>query len=97
MFCRCEWDISKIRTISHAKCNFRRSTLYKNSGVSRASHADILLARHAIFGEERLRDEPKECLRGRLEFPRPLVHFAYVKREGIWAYSNAHQTDFLFK
>ena len=26
-----------------------------------ASHADILLARHAIF-----RDEPKECLRGRL-------------------------------
>ena len=33
-----------------------------------ASHADILLARHAIFppNEERLRDEPKECLRGRL-------------------------------
>ena len=32
-----------------------------------ASHADILLVRHAIFpGEERLRDEPKECLRGRL-------------------------------
>ena len=30
-----------------------------------ASHADILLARHAIF-PQRLRDEPKECLRGRL-------------------------------
>ena len=32
---------------------------------SLASHADILLARHAIR-EERLRDEPKECLRRRL-------------------------------
>ena len=31
-----------------------------------ASHTDILLARHAIVGEERLRDEPKECLRRRL-------------------------------
>ena len=33
------------------------------------SYADILLARHAIFpfvGEERLRGEPKECLRWRL-------------------------------
>ena len=35
---------------------------------SLASHADILLGRHTIFGEERLRDEPKECLRGRLPF-----------------------------
>ena len=41
---------------------------------SLASHADILLARHAIFPpqrtfdwEERLSDEPKECLRGRLQ------------------------------
>ena len=36
------------------------------------SLADALLARHAIFppkrdGEERLRDEPKERLRGRLD------------------------------
>ena len=41
-----------------------------------ASHPDILLARHAIFppvGEERLRDEPKECLRGRLVVCRKLV------------------------
>ena len=30
-----------------------------------ASLADVLLARHAIL-EERLRDEPKERLRGRL-------------------------------
>ena len=33
-----------------------------------ASHADILLARHALLvGEQRLRYEPKECLRERLE------------------------------
>ena len=31
-----------------------------------ASLADALLARHAIFGEERLRDEPKERLPRRL-------------------------------
>ena len=45
------------------------------------SHADILLARHAIFppqrtfvGEERLRDEPKECLRGRLQ---KIIRYVY--------------------
>ena len=54
---------------------------YEKLGVGHyflASHADILLARHAIFppGEERLRDEPKECLRGRLLF------FNMAKRMG---------------
>ena len=33
---------------------------------SKGSYADILLAHHAIVWEERLRDEPGECLRRRL-------------------------------
>ena len=41
----------------------------QQTGLVLASQADILLARHALLpnvGEERLRDKPKECLRGRL-------------------------------
>ena len=51
----------------NTSCYFK--TKIKNlTGGQVASHADILLARHAIFPlEERLRDEPKECLHGRLE------------------------------
>ena len=40
-----------------------------------ASHADVLLARHAIFGEERLRDEPKECLPLSLSLKEILIKF----------------------
>ena len=40
----------------------------QSSGYALACYADILLARHAL-GDERLRDEPKECLRGRLGMP----------------------------
>ena len=40
------------------------------SQVPVASHADILLAHHAISPFSwRLCDEPKECLLGRLKFP----------------------------
>ena len=45
-----------------------------------ASHVGILLARHALLpndGEERLRDEPKECLRGRLLY----TGFLYTQLE----------------
>ena len=50
-------------------------SLIEALGVSVASYADALWARHAIFlsherGGERLRDEPKERLRRRLVFQR---------------------------
>ena len=37
-----------------------------------ASHADILLAGHALLPKGGVRDEPKECLRGRLRLRRRL-------------------------
>ena len=68
-----------VRWLVDKKCSF--------PPFSVASHADILFAHHAIFppqkiAEERLRDEPKECLRGRLPLllRRQLLFFAR-KRE----------------
>ena len=51
------------------RCNFSANGKLL---VASLAIADALLARHAIFppkrnGEERLRDEPKERLRGRLD------------------------------
>ena len=65
--------ISSINSYTWEVFQMSRHHSIQMQGLSQyqvASHADILLARHAIFppqrGEERLRDEPKECLRGRL-------------------------------
>ena len=46
------------------------------------SYADILLAHHAIVGEERLRDEPRECLCRRLQKQANSVNSTNV--ENIW-------------
>ena len=54
---------------------------FYRSSVFLASHADILLARHAIFPPQRLRDEPKECLRGRLLF---FSYFSSIISFSFW-------------
>lgn len=42
------------------------------------SYADILLAHHAIVGQERLRDEPRVCLCRRLKKRANSVNSTYV-------------------